>query len=136
MDKNKDAYAKALENSIETKSKDEKTKVIISNESLSRLLEVKKYMEWNIDISINAALTLFYNKRMNFSDDEKSQTEVEYNKNTISNDSCETVEFSTSVKNESRIVNLSNKEPEVLGYMVSEGILLLHKSLIGEVTNE
>jgi hypothetical protein len=134
---NLNKYVAALtEKDNSSSSKDEAFTIYLSDSSRKIFKEIKKRMEWNNNIVLNSALTLFFKdglndeKKLEFIATIKKEQQLKKLPNKL-NDKTK-LEFYPTIKNESRIKEFADEynADDLFSYIAKSGIEILYKRLI------
>lgn len=142
---NKSNFTKALiGNSIENfstndidKKQDEiiLQKIKISLDAIDKIKELKKILELKNDSILNSSMALLYNYD-NGGKERFKNLEKEFENMKINDIDYMDYEFIIDINNEERLNDLHDLNPEVVGYILSKGIILYHKKIFGSEKNE
>lgn len=129
---NLNKYVAALtEKDNSSSNKDEGFIIYLSDSSRKMLQELKKTMEWNNEIALNSALTIFFKYGLN----DKKNLKLSESKITILDKNFndkKKLEFHATLKNEDRIKELVEEDSvnDIFSSIAKSGIEILYKRLI------
>jgi len=123
--KNYKKYIDVLNSNEQIDKKDEFLTLSLTDETLKKLKEIKKSMEWKTDLALNSVLTFFFNVAHY-----KNRDNIQLS----SNQKVQEIRFSPTIKNEKRIHKYLTENTH--SSVIELSINLFYQTLIASNTHE